>query len=150
MTTGAFVLAAIMYAWQFPHFNSLSWNLRADYSRAGYRMTSVVDPDLCRRVALRYSLVIGAICAAAPLLDVTTWTFAATTFPVNAYVAYLSWRFYKQADSNSARKLFRASLAHVPLLLILMYASKKRLEDGGKQHASETAVAAATTTLQHS
>ena len=39
-----------MYAWQFPHFNALSWNLRQDYSRAGYRMTSVVDPALCKRV----------------------------------------------------------------------------------------------------
>ena len=32
---GAFVLAGILYTWQFPHFNSLSWNLRPDYSRAG-------------------------------------------------------------------------------------------------------------------
>jgi protoheme IX farnesyltransferase len=29
----AFVLAALLFAWQFPHFNSLSWNLRPDYSR---------------------------------------------------------------------------------------------------------------------
>ena len=32
---GAFILAAILYSWQFPHFNSLSWNLRPDYSKAG-------------------------------------------------------------------------------------------------------------------
>ena len=32
---GAFVLAGILYTWQFPHFNSLSWNLRPDYSKAG-------------------------------------------------------------------------------------------------------------------
>ena len=37
-------MAAILYAWQFPHFNALSWNLRADYSRAGYRMMSVTNP----------------------------------------------------------------------------------------------------------
>ena len=30
---GALVLAGILYSWQFPHFNALSWNLRADYSR---------------------------------------------------------------------------------------------------------------------
>lgn len=50
---GALVLGGILYTWQFPHFNSLSWNLRPDYSRAGYRMMSVTDPDLCKRVALR-------------------------------------------------------------------------------------------------
>lgn len=35
---GAWILAGLLYAWQFPHFNALSWNLRPDYSRAGYRM----------------------------------------------------------------------------------------------------------------
>lgn len=36
--TGSWILAGLLYAWQFPHFNALSWNLRPDYSRAGYRM----------------------------------------------------------------------------------------------------------------
>ena len=35
---GALVLAGVLYSWQFPHFNSLSWNLRPDYSRAGARI----------------------------------------------------------------------------------------------------------------
>ena len=43
---GAWLLAAILYAWQFPHFNALSWNMRADYSRAGYRMMSVTHPGM--------------------------------------------------------------------------------------------------------
>ena len=50
---GSLILAGILYAWQFPHFNSLSWNLRPDYSKAGYRMMSVTDPSLCRTVSLR-------------------------------------------------------------------------------------------------
>lgn len=41
---GAWILAGLLYAWQFPHFNALSWNLRPDYSRAGYRMMAVTDP----------------------------------------------------------------------------------------------------------
>jgi len=45
---GAFVLAGLLYAWQFPHFNALSWNLRPDYSKAGYRMMSVTHPGWYR------------------------------------------------------------------------------------------------------
>ena len=30
---GALALGMILYAWQFPHFNALSWNYRPDYSR---------------------------------------------------------------------------------------------------------------------
>ena len=38
------ILSAILFTWQFPHFNALSWNLRPDYSRAGYRMMAVTNP----------------------------------------------------------------------------------------------------------
>ena len=114
-----------MFAWQFPHFNALSWNLRPDYSRAGYRMMSVVDPRLCKAVTLRYSAGLVAICTLAPILDVTTWTFAADSLPLNLYFTYLAWNFYRQGDSNSSRKLFRFSLVHLPALLVLMLISKK-------------------------
>lgn len=115
-----------MYAWQFPHFCALSWNLRPDYSRAGYRMMSVVNPLLCRRQALQYSLLAGALCAAMPCFGVTTWTFAVDSVPVSAYLVYLAYRFYTNADSSSARKLFQFSLIHLPALLVLMLLSKKR------------------------
>jgi protoheme IX farnesyltransferase len=122
---GAWLLAGLLYAWQFPHFNALSWNLRPDYSRAGYRMMSVTHPELCRKTALRYSVAIMGLSCSAPLLDVTTWTFAVDSLPVNAYLVYLAWRFYKESDSKSSRKLFRYSLIHLPALLVLLLISKK-------------------------
>jgi len=130
---GAFVLAGILYAWQFPHFNSLSWNLRPDYSKAGYRMMSVTHPALCKRVALRHSVACIAICTAAPLLDVTTWAFAIDSLPLNLYMTYLSWKFHQKADSSSSRKLFRFSLIHLPLLMMLMCISKKSDNDREKE-----------------
>ena len=125
---GAWLLAGLLYAWQFPHFNALSWNLRPDYSRAGYRMMSVVDPELCKRTSLRYSGAILGLSLMAPLADLTTWTFAADSLPINAYLLYLSWRFYKHGDSASSRKLFMFSLVHLPALLLLMIISKKPLK----------------------
>jgi len=113
-----------MYAWQFPHFNALSWNLRADYSRAGYRMSSVVEPAQCRRQAVCYSLLITALCVAMPYWHVTTWMFAVDSLPVNGYLTYLACRFYTGADSSSSRRLFRYSLVHLPALLVLMIISK--------------------------
>lgn len=122
---GAWILAGLLYAWQFPHFNALSWNLRPDYSRAGYRMMAVTDPALCRRVALRYTGVIGALSLSAPVFDVTNLWFALETIPLNAYFGYLAWNFYKESDSGSSRKLFRFSLLHLPLLMVLFLLNKK-------------------------
>lgn len=86
---GSFLLAALLYSWQFPHFNALSWNLRPDYSRAGYRMMAVTDPALCRRTALRHTVALSVFSALAPLLDVTNIWFALEMLPLNAYFIYL-------------------------------------------------------------
>lgn len=123
---GAWILAGLLYAWQFPHFNALSWNLRPDYSRAGYRMMAVTNPGLCRRTALRYTIALGGLSLAAPLFDVTNVWFALETLPLNAYFGYLAWRFYKHSDSGTSRKLFRFSLLHLPALMVLFLLNKKR------------------------
>lgn len=87
--TGSLLLAALLYSWQFPHFNALSWNLRPDYSRAGYRMMAVSHPALCRRTALRHTVALGVFSALAPVLDVTNIWFALEMLPLNAYFIYL-------------------------------------------------------------
>ncbi|XP_029783980.1 protoheme IX farnesyltransferase, mitochondrial isoform X2 [Suricata suricatta] len=125
LDAGAFLLGGILYSWQFPHFNALSWALREDYSRGGYCMMSVTHPALCRRVALRHCLALIGLSAAAPVLDVTTWTFPAISLPINLYISYLGFRFYADADRKSSRKLFFCSLWHLPLLLLLMLTCKQ-------------------------
>lgn len=130
---GAFVLAGILYSWQFAHFNALSWGLRGDYSRAGYRMMSVTDPELCKRVALRYSLTMIPICSvAAPLFDLTTLWFSLDSLIPNAWLSILAWRFYRDSDFKSARKLFHFSLFHLPLLMGLLFLNKKSSEASQK------------------
>src|SRR3989475_5187527 len=41
----AWVLFAILFLWQFPHFLAIAWMYREDYGRAGIRMLPVVEPD---------------------------------------------------------------------------------------------------------
>lgn len=122
---GALLLGAFLFSWQFPHFNALSWNLREDYSRGGYRMMSVTHPAMCRRVALRHSAGLVGLTALAPALDVTTWTFPVVALPINLYLGFLAFRFYRKGDRSSARKLFFCSLWHLPMLLLLALTCKK-------------------------
>ncbi|KYO40829.1 protoheme IX farnesyltransferase, mitochondrial [Alligator mississippiensis] len=132
---GALLLGGILYSWQFPHFNALSWNLREDYSRGGYCMMSVTHPAMCKRVALRHCLALIGLSTMAPVLDVTTWTFPVISLPINLYISYLGFRFYRDADRSSSRSLFFCSLWHLPMLLLLMLTCKKSLienDDKGK------------------
>ncbi|CAJ1080071.1 protoheme IX farnesyltransferase%2C mitochondrial [Xyrichtys novacula] len=128
---GALLLGGFLYSWQFPHFNALSWNLREDYSRGGYRMMSVTHPGMCKRVALRHSLGLIGLSTLAPVLDVTTWTFPVISLPINLYISFLAFRFYRRGDRNSARKLFFCSLWHLPMLLLLALTCKKSRKDPG-------------------
>ncbi|XP_058986507.1 protoheme IX farnesyltransferase, mitochondrial isoform X2 [Musca domestica] len=123
---GAWILAGLLYAWQFPHFNALSWNLRPDYSRAGYQMMAVTNPGLCRRTALRYTFALTMLSTLAPIMDVTNYWFALETLPLNVYFSYLAYKFYKDSNSGTSRKLFRFLLLHLPLLMILFLVNKKR------------------------
>ncbi|KAL1923040.1 uncharacterized protein VTP21DRAFT_9416 [Calcarisporiella thermophila] len=125
---GAWVLGVMLYAWQFPHFNSLSWNLRSDYSKAGYRMMSVTHPGLNARTSLRYSLLLVPLSLSAPLLGMTTPLFAVDSTVVNGALTFLAYRFWRDSNDKNARQLFFGSLLHLPALLALMMIHKKPAE----------------------
>ncbi|KAK2876189.1 hypothetical protein Q8A67_020285 [Cirrhinus molitorella] len=139
---GALLLGGFLFSWQFPHFNALSWNLREDYSRGGYRMMSVTHPGLCKRVALRHSVGLIGLSGLGPVLDVTTWTFPLVSLPINLYISYLAFRFYRYGDRQNARKLFFCSLWHLPMLLLLALTCKK-----SRVPQDEAAVASSTPSL---
>lgn len=135
LDAGALLLGGILYSWQFPHFNALSWGLREDYSRGGYCMMSVTHPAMCRRVALRHCVALIGLSSMAPVLNITTWTFPIISLPINLYISYLGFRFYRDADRSSSRKLFFCSLWHLPLLLLLMLTCKKSLHEKATEKA---------------
>src|SRR6266849_5391017 len=45
LTWEAWILFAILFVWQFPHFYAIAWMYRDDYAKAGIRMLPVVEPD---------------------------------------------------------------------------------------------------------
>ncbi|KAF9285352.1 Protoheme IX farnesyltransferase, mitochondrial [Mortierella alpina] len=121
----AWLLGGLLFAWQFPHFNSLAWNLRADYSKAGYRMMAVTDPKLNARVSLRYTLALIPLVTLAPYMDMTSWWFAIDGNIVNAVMLAGAANFWRKRDDKSARQLFFGSLIYLPVVLALMMFHKK-------------------------
>ncbi|KAL2110839.1 hypothetical protein VUR80DRAFT_666 [Thermomyces stellatus] len=123
---GGWLLASLLFAWQFPHFMALSWPIREEYKAAGLRMLAWTDPKRNARVALRYSLVFYPLCLGLCLTDVTSWSFALTSLPVNAWLAREAVRFWRhEGHAGSARGLFWASVWHLPVVLALAVVQKK-------------------------
>ena len=147
---GAWILATILFAWQFPHFNALSWSIRSEYARGGYRMLSAVNPGMNARVSLRWTVAAGAAAAiGAPLVGLTSWTVGMASLLPSGALGLYAWRFWRAGSKASldrartmglqgkdvrasdrdprdgpARSLFTASLIHLPVLLLMMMAGK--------------------------
>ncbi|KAG0678065.1 Protoheme IX farnesyltransferase, mitochondrial [Pichia californica] len=105
---GAWCLALLLYAWQFPHFNSLSHNIKDEYKRAGYVMTAFVNPKLNARVALRYSIAMFPICFAMIYFGVCDPYFAIDSSVLNAWMTYNSFKFWLQQRHNYSKKVLES------------------------------------------
>ena len=127
-SVGGWLLAGILYAWQFPHFNALSWNIREEYKNAGYRMLAWTNPRMNGRVALRYALFLFPLCTGLWWWQITDQGFLFTSSIVNTWMVREAWRFWRQEGyKGSARGLFWASVWHLPVVMVLAMAHKKGL-----------------------
>ncbi|KAK4508505.1 hypothetical protein PRZ48_002244 [Zasmidium cellare] len=132
---GGWLIAALLFAWQFPHFFALSYGVRHEYANAGYKMLTSSNIPMAARVSLRYSFVMFPICAALSYYEVTDPAFVATSSVINAWMlreAFKMWRL--NCEKGSARSLFWASVWQLPIVLVLAMMHKKGL--WGRLYAS--------------
>ncbi|KAF7556484.1 hypothetical protein G7046_g6297 [Stylonectria norvegica] len=125
---GGWLMAGLLFAWQFPHFMALSWPIREEYKAAGLRMLAWTNPARNARVALRYSLAFVPICLGLCAAGITDWSFAVTSLPINLWLVRGAVLFWKhEGHKGSARGLFWASVWHLPGVMILALLHKKGL-----------------------
>lgn len=137
---GGWCLAGLLFAWQFPHFNALSHAVRFEYRDAGLRMLAWTNPAMNARVALRYSLAMFPLCFGLWGTGVVNSGFLAISTVCNAWMtkeAVDLWR--NPGSSGSARRLFWASIWHLPLVMVGALVCKEGIWDGifGDEEASE-------------
>ncbi|MCJ1406769.1 Protoheme IX farnesyltransferase, mitochondrial [Ptychographa xylographoides] len=128
---GGWLLASLLFAWQFPHFNAFSWTIREEYKGAGYKMLAWTNSKMNSRVACRYALLFFPICFGLTWYSVTDRGFLVTSSVVNAWLVREAWKFWrKQGQMGSARLLFWASIWHLPVLMVLAMIHKKGFWEG--------------------
>ena len=125
--TGSLAFAAwalfwIMFLWQLPHFLALGWMYREDYARARFKTLSSGDSDgrLTFVYASLYAAALVPVSLVPTLLGLTGgfYFFGAALLSTGFFI--VSSTAARHSSAMNARRLFRSSLAYLPLLLLLM------------------------------
>jgi protoheme IX farnesyltransferase len=123
---GAWILGAILFLWQIPHFLALAWLYREDYERGGFRMLPVVDRNgtLTSWMVIIYSFALIPLGLAGSLLGLAGFVYLAGSTLLGLGLLALGIRLYVTRSAASARAMFFASLIYLPLALGLMVADR--------------------------
>jgi heme o synthase len=123
----AWMLFAVLFFWQMPHFHPIGWRYREDYARAGLRMRVLTESsgNQAGNHSIVYALILCLV-TLSPFLTgeagIVSLLFC-LTFGIAFIVFTLRFRFSENRD-RAATSLFRFSLIYLPVVLLALTADK--------------------------
>jgi heme o synthase len=116
------VLFAILFLWQFPHFLAIAWMYREDYGRAGILMLPVVEPDgrVTAQQIVVYTLMLLPVSLLPAYMGMSGRIYLVGAIVLGLLFLYSSLRAAFSMSRQQARRLLLASVLYLPLLFILM------------------------------
>jgi protoheme IX farnesyltransferase len=122
LDAGAWLMFAILFFWQFPHFHAIAWMYREDYARAGIQMLPVVDKDGTRtfRQIVGYAALLVAVSLLPAVMGLAgVLYFFGALVTCTALVQVALWAASSKTNLR-AKWLMHATVIHIPILLGLM------------------------------
>jgi protoheme IX farnesyltransferase len=120
------VLFAILFLWQMPHFLAIGWMYRDDYERAGFPMLSVLDQGghATGWMAVIYSAALLPVALLPALFHLSGLVYFWTALGLGLAFLGVSLNMAFRKSLQSARWLFLASLVYLTVLFIVMVADR--------------------------
>jgi len=118
----ALILFSILFLWQFPHFHAIARLYREDYGRAGIQMLPVVESDgreTARQIVF-YTLLLVPVSILPAILHMTGKVYLIGALVLSLAFLYVGISSSRVLSKSSARRLLKASVVYLPLLLALM------------------------------
>jgi protoheme IX farnesyltransferase len=122
ITNEAWVLFAILFLWQFPHFYSIAWMYKDDYARAGIQMLPVVEPD-CRSTARQivlYGIALIPVSLVPGMLGMSGRIYLVGALLLGLWFLYSGVRVALERTLVRARAVLITSVLYLPLIYGLM------------------------------
>lgn len=124
--TGGWILFAIQFLWQFPHFWAIAWVAHTDYSKAGFKLLpSQQGPTKFTAIqTVIYSLLMIPVGMLPFFFNmsgvVSMWILVAA----NLFMVIQCVRLYFNMDVKSARRVMFSSYIYLPIVLLALLADK--------------------------
>ncbi|HEX4002746.1 MAG TPA: heme o synthase [Candidatus Acidoferrales bacterium] len=123
---GGWVLVAILFFWQFPHFMAIAWMYREDYARAGIRMLPVVDRsgDSTFRQIVCTSAILVWVSALPSVVGMAGKLYFFGALVLGMLLLQVGLWANRSRTNARAKWLMHATVAHIPLLLAWLILDK--------------------------
>lgn len=126
LSAGGWVLFAIQFFWQFPHFWAIAWIAHQDYSNAGFKlMPSVEGPTKYSAMqSIIYSMVLIPVGVLPYLVGMSGLVSLVIVFIANLLMIWQSVRLYQEMEVKAARRVMFSSYIYLPVVLLALLADK--------------------------
>lgn len=129
ITLDAWVLFAMLFFWQFPHFLAIAWMYREQYAKAGILMLPVVEPAgiITARQIVIFTLLLLLVSVAPFFLNLAGLIYLTGAVLLGAWFLYASIKAARAKTVAQARKLLFVSVLYLPLIFGLLVFDHKAL-----------------------
>jgi len=124
--SGAWILFAILYLWQHPHFFAIAWMCKDDYEKAGFKMLPVIEPDGNRTVRqiLWHLSLLFPISLLPVLIGMNGNIYLYGVLIITLYYFLSALPMVYEKSYKNASKILRASVLYLPALMIIIIIDK--------------------------
>jgi len=122
ITSESWLLYAILFLWQFPHFMAIAWMYREDYARAGYLTLPRGQKQAHFMVwqTLVFSASLVPITLAPSLLRQAGIAYFVAVLLLSSGFLYYAARLAISKSNRAARQLLFASIVYLPIVFGLI------------------------------
>ena len=116
------ILFLILFLWQHPHFYAIAWMMREDYRRGGFKMLPVVEPDGNRmfKHVLWFSFMLIPVSLIPSVIGMSGSIYFTGVLIAGIVLFMISQSFARSRSFDDAKKLLRATVVYLPILLFLI------------------------------
>ena len=126
LSAGGWVLFALQFFWQFPHFWAIAWIAHKDYTAAGFKMLpSNEGPTKYSAIqAVIYSLLLLPVGILPYLIGMSGIVCLVIVLIANLLMVWQCVRLYREMTIKAARRVMFGSYIYLPVVLLALLASK--------------------------